>query len=158
DARQGLSGTLGTARWEVLWPRGESRAFPSGNPASVVLDVRGPDVPASLFLGDMDAPAQRALLASGALNPPYAIVKVAHHGSADQAPELYRSLRAAVALVSVGVDNTYGHPRAETLTMLTAFGIAIARTDQEGLIAVSVGSVGLSVWHERAPPGVGAGG
>jgi len=152
DAAAGLSGRLGAATWTVLWPRADDPAFPTGNEASVVLDVRGGGVPASLFLGDMDAVSQRALRASGALHPPYAVVKVAHHGSADQDPELYRSLGAAVALISVGAGNDYGHPRAGTLAFLRADGMTIGRTDQSGVVAVSVDGDGLAVWRERAPP------
>ena len=58
---------------------------------------------------------QRALAASGALEPPYDVVKVAHHGSADQDPALYALAEPALALVTVGADNTYGHPRREIL-------------------------------------------
>ena len=153
DAAAGMSGRLGGATWTVLWPRADDPAFPTGNEASVVLDFRGGGVPASLYLGDMDAASQRALRASHVLRPPYAVVKVAHHGSADQDPEFYRSLGAAVALISVGLDNDYGHPRAETLAFLQADGMTIGRTDQSGVVAVSVGGDGgLDIWRERAPP------
>ena len=40
--------------------------------------------------------------ASGALEPPYDVVKVAHHGSADQDAELYVAAQPAVALFTVG--------------------------------------------------------
>jgi competence protein ComEC len=153
DATAGLSGRLGVATWTVLWPRADDAAFATGNEASVVLDIRGGGVPASLYLGDMDAASQRAMRATGVLHPPYAVVKVAHHGSADQEPELYRSLGAAVALISVGAGNDYGHPRAETLAFLKADGMTIARTDQSGVVAVSYDGDGLDVWRERAPPG-----
>ncbi|WP_417562622.1 ComEC/Rec2 family competence protein [Microbacterium sp.] len=151
DAWAGMSGMLGAATWTVVWPREGDRMFTGGNEASVVLDVRGGGVPASLYLGDMDATSQRALLASGALRSPYAVVKVAHHGSADQSPELYRAMGGAVALVSVGVDNDYGHPRAETLAFLRADGYAIARTDTEGVVTVSSTAEAVGVWRERPP-------
>ncbi len=152
DASAGMSGRLGAATWTVLWPRAGDRAFPSGNEASVTLDIRGGGVPAAVFLGDLDAVAQRALLAGGALRPPYAVVKVAHHGSADQSAELYRALGAAVALISVGADNDYGHPRASTLAFLRADGCLIARTDQDGVVTVASVDGGVRVWRERAPP------
>ncbi|MEZ3161095.1 ComEC/Rec2 family competence protein [Microbacterium sp. BWT-B31] len=150
-ASTGLTGTLGDARWRVLWPRLASRAFPSGNDASVVLDVRGGSVPPLLSLGDLSASPQRALVASGEVRPPYAIVKVAHHGSADQDPELYAVAAPAIALIMVGADNDYGHPRAETLAFLAHEGVRVGRTDLEGLVAVS-GTRELTVWRERSPP------
>ncbi|GAA3770680.1 ComEC/Rec2 family competence protein [Microbacterium kribbense] len=152
DAYAGMTGTLGAATWTVLWPRAGDRVFTSGNDASVAVEVRGGGVPASLYLGDLDALAQRALLGSGALDPPYPVVKVAHHGSADQSPELYRAIGGAVALVSVGADNDYGHPRTETLSFLRADGYTIGRTDQDGVVAVASDGDSVRVWREHAPP------
>jgi competence protein ComEC len=152
DAHTGMSGRLGAATWTVLWPQARNRAFPPGNESCIVLDIRGGDVPPSLFLCDTDAAVQRALLRGGALRPPYAVVKVAHHGSADQEPRLYAGLRAPVALISVGLGNDYGHPRAPTLAFLMALGARIHRTDQEGMLLVTLVEAGVEVRHERAPP------
>ena len=145
----GRSGTLGRATWRVLWPPAGSRAFPTGNDASVVVDIRGPGLPTSLFLGDLSASPQRALAASDALEPPYDVVKVAHHGSADQDPALYALADPALALVTVGADNTYGHPRREILDSLRDLGARTARTDDEGLIALWRKASELMVWRER---------
>lgn len=148
-ASAGLTGALGDARWRVLWPIAESRAFPAGNDASVVLDVRGGGIPPLLMLGDLSASPQRAIEASGALAPPYAIVKVAHHGSADQEPALYVAADPATALITVGADNDYGHPRDEILEVLSATGSRIARTDTDGLVALWQSGATLSLWRER---------
>lgn len=152
-AHEGLKGALGTARWSILWPPVESHAFTSGNDASIVLDVRGGGVPTALFLGDLSASPQRSLAASGVLRPAYSVVKVAHHGSADQDAGLYRAAQPAVALVSVGIDNDYGHPRDETLAILTQLGARIARTDREGIIALWETADGVMLWRERAVAG-----
>jgi competence protein ComEC len=76
-------------------------------------------------------------------------VKVAHHGSADQDGRLYELADPAVALVTVGVENTYGHPRAEILTLLQQLGARIARTDVQGMIALWRAGEGVAVWRER---------
>lgn len=150
EASAGLTGSLGDARWRVLWPKPASRAFPAGNDASVVLDVRGGGIPPILLLGDLSASPQRVLEASGSLAPPYAIVKVAHHGSADQDAALYAIARPAVALVTVGVDNDYEHPRDETLAILADVGARVARTDRDGAVALwSQNGDAVSVWHDR---------
>ncbi|MCR2765160.1 ComEC/Rec2 family competence protein [Microbacterium sp. zg.B48] len=148
SARAGLTGSLGDARWRVLWPPPRSRAFEAGNDASVVLDVRGGGMPAALFLGDLSASPQRALAASAVLDPPYDLVKVAHHGSADQDPDLYAGAQPALALITVG-ENRYGHPRAEVLDALSLLGARIARTDRAGAIAVWRDGEALRVWRER---------
>ena len=156
-ARPGMQGTLGTASWRVLWPPADSRAFPAGNDASVVLDIRGGGLPTSLFLGDLSASPQTALAASGAPDPPYDLVKVAHHGSADQDTRLYALADPAAALVTVGADNSYGHPRAEILGPLHDLGATVARTDTQGVIALWRTDAGVQVWREHGsgvpPPG-----
>lgn len=149
DARRGLTGALGDARWSVAWPPAEGRAFPSGNDASVVLDIRGGGIPPTLLLGDLSASPQSALTASGELDPPYAVVKVAHHGSADQDPALYREASPSIGLVTVGEDNDYGHPRDEILAVLGDLGARVARTDADGVIAMWETNEGVEVWRER---------
>jgi competence protein ComEC len=66
------------------------------------------------------------------------VLKVAHHGSRHQDPGLARSVRPAVALVSVGEGNDYGHPAAMTLEALRGLGAAVGRTDRDGDLAVVV--------------------
>jgi competence protein ComEC len=144
-----MTGQLGDARWRVLWPPPASRAFPSGNDASVVLDVRGGGIPPTILLGDLSASPQRALAASGALAPPYAIVKVAHHGSADQDAALYAALQPGVAVITVGLGNDYGHPRDETLAILEDVGALVWRTDRDGVICLWSSRGAVSVWRDR---------
>ncbi|QRY41060.1 ComEC/Rec2 family competence protein [Microbacterium hominis] len=147
-ATAGMTGLLGDARWRVRGPESNAAA---GNDASVVIEVTGPGVPPTLMLGDLSADAQRRLAATAPLLTSYAVVKVSHHGSADQDARLYARLRPALAIVSVGA-NTYGHPRAETLTMLSGLGARIDRTDTEGLIVLWSEESALRVWRERSPP------
>lgn len=146
----GQSGTLGTAAWRVLWPRSEGHTFQEGNDASVVWEVSGGGTPHAIFLGDLSGSAQRAVMATGELKPPYDVVKVAHHGSADQEPALYALLEPAVALVTVGIDNDYGHPRDSLLDTLDDVGAVTARTDTQGLLMVEDDADGVRVWRERA--------
>ncbi len=147
-ARAALSGTLGACDWRVLWPRTDGAGEPAGNDASVVLDIGGCEIPSALLLGDLSAAAQRAVLATGSVRGPYDVVKVAHHGSADQEPALYRSAAARLALLTVG-ENNYGHPRAETLALLTDAGVALARTDVSGALAVWAEQTTLRVWRSH---------
>ncbi|EXJ52856.1 ComEC/Rec2 family competence protein [Microbacterium sp. MRS-1] len=147
-ADAGMTGTLGDARWRVLWPQPRTAA---GNDGSVVIDIAGPTVPPMLMLGDLSAEGQRRLMATASLRAAYTIVKVSHHGSADQEPRLYGRLRAAVALISVGA-NTYGHPRSETLAMLESLGARLARTDVEGLLMLWTEASSVRLWHEKGSP------
>lgn len=152
-ARRGLAGELGRLTWHVLWPT-ETNPREPGNPSSVVLVFeRGPDCDVTcvtgITLGDLPAAEQSAVrLASGVTAVD--IVKVSHHGSRDQDPELYRRAGAAIALIGVGADNTYGHPTEQTLDMLTGTGSSVARSDINGITLVwRTASGELRVWRER---------
>lgn len=151
-AAVGLGGEVGRARWKVLWPQRDSAAFPSGNDASVVVEVEGGGVPRSLFLGDLSAEAQRMLVRTAGLHGGYDVVKVAHHGSADQDADIYSALDPSVALFSAGAGNDYGHPRAETLALLMAAGARVLRTDTEGRLLVGMRDGALELWTEHPPP------
>jgi competence protein ComEC len=81
------------------------------------------------------------------------VLKVAHHGSAYQDPALFDVVHPAVALVSVGVDNPYGHPNPGLLAALVRGGVRVLRTDQDGDIAVVATDHGIAVVQSRSPPG-----
>ncbi|MGV2902790.1 ComEC/Rec2 family competence protein [Microbacterium sp. AGC62] len=151
EAWAGQRGDLGDAAWRVLWPVRGSAAFPAGNDASVVMEFDGGGVPRSLYLGDLSAAPQRMLLRTARLGR-YDVVKVAHHGSADQDAGLYEAVQARVALFSVGADNDYGHPRIETLDLVSATGAQALRTDRQGRILLATGDSELQVWTEKVAP------
>ncbi len=63
------------------------------------------------------------------------ILKVGHHGSnTSTSPEFLQAVAPTLALISVGQDNKYGHPKQETLNELLQAGVKIFRTDQLGSI------------------------
>jgi competence protein ComEC len=79
------------------------------------------------------------------------ILKVAHHGSADPglADEL-RELRPAVAVVSCGRNNEYGHPTPSTLAALRESpGLSLYRTDEDGRVVLESDGRRISVRSER---------
>ncbi|MEU4170051.1 ComEC/Rec2 family competence protein [Streptomyces sp. NPDC026665] len=139
--------SVGRLDWRVLWPPPDPVPPPDGpNDASVTLLVRSAGL-RLLLLGDLEPPAQRALArsrAAGGLDG-VDVLKVAHHGSAYQDPELIRRAAPRFALISVGGDNPYGHPAPSTVAALRAGGAAVLRTDEDGDLAVTGGGEGLGV-------------
>ncbi|MFF3345251.1 ComEC/Rec2 family competence protein [Streptomyces sp. NPDC002779] len=128
----------GALSWEVLWPPSAAVPGTEGpNDASVALlaEVAGVRF---LLLGDLEPPAQRALLRSpaGGLLGGVDVLKVAHHGSAYQDPELMRRAAPRLALISAGEGNSYGHPAPGTVAALRARGAVVLRTDEDGALAV----------------------
>ncbi|GEM87380.1 DNA internalization-related competence protein ComEC/Rec2 [Meiothermus granaticius] len=66
------------------------------------------------------------------------ILKVGHHGSASSTGQkLLQRFHPQIALIGVG-SNTYGHPTAQVLERLDAWGVEIHRTDVEGAIRVGL--------------------
>jgi competence protein ComEC len=80
------------------------------------------------------------------------ILKVAHHGSAYQEPRFLDAVDPSVALVSVGLENDYGHPNAALLARLTRGGARVLRTDQGGDLAAVADGAGLAVVARGDPP------
>lgn len=141
--------TWGRVSALVRWPR--SATAPSPNAGSLVLDVTvaGATTPQddirALLLADIDEEAGAAVRTDLRAHPaaadptrsdPFDIVKVAHHGSADHDPKLLTTVLAPVALVSVGADNTYGHPAPSLLGSVGKAGSVLYRTDRDGAVAV----------------------
>jgi competence protein ComEC len=123
---------------EVLAPEPErATAAAEANDLSLVVraTVRGVRV---LLTGDLGAEAESRLRTSG-VDLRADVLKVPHHGSADADPGFLQASGARAALISVGADNTYGHPARSLLETLARAGMRVHRTDQQGDIAV-VGS------------------
>jgi competence protein ComEC len=141
---EGSEVALGGLRLQVLSPR-PGPATPRGDPNvdSIVLAARFGGWTALL---GADAEAEATTIDPG----PIDLLKVAHHGSADSglAALLDRSA-PRVALISVGAENGYGHPTAETLGTLDERGICVLRTDLQGDVNAELGPAGMSVGTER---------
>ena len=136
--RASASGGSGSA---VLWPDGPG--FPGEDPnlrATILLVSYGQvDL---LLTADAESPVTLPLDP-----PPVEILKVAHHGSADDGPR--RSSSSAcdpkIAVISVGLGNDYGHPTPSTLWALEhAPGLRLYRTDLDGRVVVE--SDGTRLW------------
>ncbi|MCL8252614.1 ComEC/Rec2 family competence protein [Aeromicrobium fastidiosum] len=142
-AEAGESFTLGETSAEVLWPPADEPPAGDRNGVSVVLraTVRGVRL---LLTGDVGAEAQQRILRSGA-DVAADVLKVAHHGSADQEPRFVAAAHARIATISVGEHNDYGHPTAALLAMLRDDGTAWWRTDRDGDVAVVVRDGRMSV-------------
>ncbi|MFC7911498.1 ComEC/Rec2 family competence protein [Streptomyces nigra] len=138
-AAAGEERRTGGLSWRVVWPPADPAVVPEGpNDASVALLVRSAGL-RLLLLGDLEPPAQRALLRSpaGPLLGGVDVLKVAHHGSAYQDPGLLSRAAPRLALISAGADNTYGHPAPGTVAALRAMGAVVLSTDRDGALAVT---------------------
>jgi len=150
EVTAGMSFRVGGGEYRVVWPRriatsGGSSQGSRANNASIVLDARVHGLRV-LLTGDIEPPAQAAIVGGPGT---FDVVKVPHHGSPHQHPRFASWADADLALVSVGEDNSFGHPNAETLEEWRAAGATIARTDHHGDIAVIRDENGHLGWVSR---------
>lgn len=69
----------------------------------------------------------------------FEMLKVGHHGSKySSSEEFLKALAPDIAVISVGSDNSYGHPHADTLKRLQAVRTKIYRTDTMGAVTVRI--------------------
>ena len=65
------------------------------------------------------------------------VLKVGHHGSGTSSSDAFlAAVDPAVAVISVGAGNKYGHPSGDVLRALSRVGAEVVRTDQAGTIVV----------------------
>lgn len=90
-----------------------------------------------LFTGDA-SPFVLGRLSHGSLGK-VDILKVPHHGSKNGLTKRFLDLAdPKIAVISVGKNNSYGHPTKEILDMLKAKNIIIRRTDKEGNVVFKI--------------------
>ncbi|MFX0579587.1 ComEC/Rec2 family competence protein [Nocardia nepalensis] len=131
---------FGAVELDVLAPAPLGRrpaSTPSADDANDRSIVIAATTPAGriLLTGDIEAPAQQRLLHSGAAVQAD-ILKVPHHGSRTTTKEFLAAVRPRLALVSVGADNTFGHPNPGVLAELADIGARVVRTDWQGDVLV----------------------
>lgn len=101
------------------------------NENSVVMKISYKNTSA-LLEGDAEKQAERQIARE---EPQADLLKVAHHGSTTSTiPELLAAVRPRFAIISVGANNVYGHPRAEVLQRLVAAQVKTYRTDLDGAV------------------------
>lgn len=146
---------LGSAEVKIL---ASNSSYEDHNNASIVLRITYGNT-SFLFTGDAEREAEQAILNSGyELNS--TVLKVGHHGSKDSTTYPFlREIMPKYAVISVGNDNSYGHPTEDTLSRLRDADVKVFRTDLQGtIICVSDGeTVSISVERNEdadtlAPP------
>lgn len=134
-----------------FWCLNPADVTAGGNAASMVLYMEYQDF-SMLLTGDLEGEGEKsvaALLRSNAITG-ISVLKVAHHGSKNSTKEeSLRQCSPAVAVISCGEHNTYGHPHKETLERLNDMGTAIYRTDCSGAIQITVSGSRMKVTEYR---------
>ena len=93
-----------------------------------------------LITGDLSQNEEYRLLSQNELRGIELLV-AGHHGAATSTSDaLLAQTGARTVILSVGADNSYGHPAAQTLARIQNAGAAIYRTDEMGTIVIRGGN------------------
>ena len=137
--------TLGSSTVSILGPVGY---YSDPNNMSIVLRIQYGNT-SFLFTGDAEIDSERDIINSGE-NLKSTLLKVGHHGS--DTSTSYRWLREIApeyAIISVGKNNSYGHPTEQTLSRLQDAEVTLFRTDLQGHIICTSDGNTLSFSVER---------
>jgi competence protein ComEC len=139
---------------EILSPPPEFAPAKSGNNDSLAFRILFGSR-SFLLTGDMEKPMEARLL-SQAENLHSDVLKVGHHGSKTSTIQPFLdAVSPSIALISDGLDNSFGHPHKDVLARLRDRHTAVLRTDLDGLITVRTDGKRLTMdtmrWSEGTP-------
>lgn len=138
---------VGSALVTVLGP---VKDYEETNNTSLVLKVEYNES-AFLFTGDMEVLAENDMLNAG-MDVTADVLKVGHHGS--ETSTGYRfvyEVQPDYGVISVGRDNTYGHPDVPPLARLRDAGVVLFRTDVLGTVIARTNGRNITfTWENQA--------
>lgn len=142
--KQGDSFSTDGVTGNVLWPEDDSEGQTARNDDSLVMRLC--DGTQSLLLpGDIERPSERKILSEDetvGVN----FLKVAHHGSRTSTTDSFlEATHPAFGAISVGRDNSFGHPSPEVIERLESAGVRVYRTDRDGAITALTDGKTLTV-------------
>lgn len=131
--KEGDTMKLGKVEIKCIHPDGKYISD-NRNDYSTVLSLKYENFSA-LFTGDIPAEIEKSII--NKIDNNYTILKVAHHGSKYSSDmEFLKKVMPAYSVISVGGDNSYGHPGTETINKLKSLNSKILRTDLSGEIEI----------------------
>lgn len=133
----GTKYSLGEAEFTILAPNGFG--YEDVNDYSVVVKLQFGKT-SFLLTGDAGVQSEGEMLSKG-FDLKAELLKVGHHGSHySTSTDFLKAVSPQFAVISVGKDNSYGHPAEETIKKIIDAGIQLYRTDESGtIIATSDG-------------------
>lgn len=133
--------SLGDASLQVIPPPGQESLGNNDNSVGVIISYGDFDV---ALTGD----AEEAQFSWWLANVPellrqVEVYKSAHHGSPNgDSVESVTTFSPETVVISVGEDNSYGHPSPEALALYDSVGANVYRTDRSGTVVVSASADG----------------
>lgn len=99
-----------------------------------------------LLVGDLEETGERALLEDNLIED-VEVLKVGHHGAkTSSTPGFLARVKPEISVISVGENNSYGHPHPLVLEELNKIGSLILRTDVDS--SIELVSDGQHLWSK----------
>jgi len=137
---------IGEATVTILAPNGTG--YEDANDYSIVVKVTYGNT-SFLLTGDAEAVSESQMVSKG-LDLSATVLKVGHHGSRTSTGDSFlNKVNPKFAVVSVGKENSYGHPTQEVMDRLQTRGIPVYRTDENGTVVAT--SNGTDVTFNTSP-------
>ena len=132
-AQRGMKITLGSDVYlEILYP--DRTPVPAGNEGSIVAQVHTPQG-VFMLTGDATEKVERIVERLDGEKLQSDVLKLGHHGSKTSSSLVFlRMVQPALAVISAGLDNQYGHPHPDVLERLRSLGISFLATYRDGRI------------------------
>ncbi len=141
----GMVFELGSAHCTVIGPTEESEKT---NNNSIVIRVAFGNT-SFLFTGDAEGVEEDSILKSGCVVASD-VLKVSHHGSEYATTDAWlEEVKPSIAVISCGMENSYGFPTAPVLKRLQQRGVTLYRTDLQGDILIRSDGERLEVTTEK---------
>ncbi len=142
----GDSYTLGDFKFTILGPLKYDNDDMNNN--SVVIKLVNKN-DSFILTGDAETAEENDILDTG-IDISANVLKAGHHGSyTSTSDEFLNKVSPRYAVISVGKDNSYGHPSEETITKLNNKNVKIYRTDINGTIIAESSGNGIVFSEER---------
>ncbi len=131
--KKGDTLSLGKTKIKCIYPETTTTASDK-NDYCTVLSVKN-KTSKILLTGDISKEIEEKI--KDDIEENYTVLKVAHHGSNYSSSEKFlKKVNPKYSIISVGKNNSYGHPRNETMERLRKQGGVIYRTDEKGGITI----------------------
>lgn len=144
--KMGENFSFGEAKASILSPISDT--YSNANNYSIVLKMVYGQT-SFLFMGDAEKLNEKEIL-NAKEDVSANVIKIGHHGSnTSSSEEFIKAVNPTYGVISVGENNTYGHPNKEIIDLLNKQNIKILRTDQNGSIVITSDGKSLSVSREK---------
>lgn len=131
--KKGDTLSLGKTKIKCIYPETTTTASDK-NDYCTVLSVKN-KTSKILLTGDISKEIEEKI--KDDIEENYTVLKVAHHGSNYSSSEKFlKKVNPKYSIISVGKNNSYGHPGNETIERLRKQGGVIYRTDEKGGITI----------------------